>query len=128
MLSVLALPACGKSEGETCDEEQEENDRHHNHQHLGEEDDDDDDGNDDDDDDDDDGDAGDHQHLGEGLENDDGGGAGHQRSQHMCLLSPGKGLEQGANSRSLLGHRSRGSQLPGPPVLHLMICYDHSLI
>ena len=66
MLSVLALPACGKSEGETCDEEQEENDRHHNHQHLGEEDDDDDDGNDDDDDDD--GDAGDHQHLGEGLE------------------------------------------------------------
>ena len=92
------------------------------------EDDDDDDGNDDDDDDDDDGDAGDHQHHGEGLENDDGGGAGHQRSQHMCLLSPGKGLEQGANSRSLLGHRSRGSQLPGPPVLHLMICYDHSLI
>ena len=68
MLSVLALPACGKSEGETCDEEQEENDRHHNHQHLGEEDDDDDDGNDDDDDDDDDGDAGDHQQLGEGLE------------------------------------------------------------
>ena len=124
MLSVLALPACGKSEGETCDEEQEENDRHHDHQHLGEEDDDNDGGDDDDDD----GDAGDHQHLGEGLENDDGGGAGHQRSQHMCLLSPGKGLEQGANSRSLLGHRSPGSQLPGPPVLHLMICYDHSLI
>ena len=34
MLSILALPARRKSEGETCDQKQEQNHCHHDNQHL----------------------------------------------------------------------------------------------